>query len=112
MTRMKPRSRAKAGDAEERTLAREPNDFTQDYCRRFLTKVLGSGVENPLVTRTRVPGQFVKFPSNCGVPTGRSTDPERVNGSRLGVQDTSDADSSSKPRARDIEYSLWEHKQP
>ncbi len=30
---MNPRSRAKAGDAEERTQAREPNDFTQDYCR-------------------------------------------------------------------------------
>jgi len=108
---MNPRSRATAGDAEVRTLTR-PNDFTQDYCRRFLfMKVLGSGVENPLVTRTRVPGQFVKFPSNCGVPTGRSTDPERVDGSRLGVQDTSGADSASKP-VRDIEYSRGEHKQP
>jgi hypothetical protein len=33
ITRMNPRSRAKAADADVKTLAREPNDFTHEYPR-------------------------------------------------------------------------------
>ena len=55
MTRMNPRSRAKAGDADVRIREREPNDFTQEYLGIGLlfTSVLArEGVENGLVTRT------------------------------------------------------------